>query len=386
MHAHAFASAHDRLEILQGPQGFEQLAPAWRRWIEADPGASPFQHPDWIQAWLDALCTDPASLRLLAWWVQGELQAVLPLVAHDSALPARLLSQWTMVQGPHMVLTELAGSPAHWRPLLQALATQRALRCNVLRLPAMLRPLAPTDTALPPGMRMRRVPRGASAWLDCRGTPDQALERVQRSFRQNLRRLGRRAEGLGPVVLSVADTPEALEAALADFLSLEASGWKGRGGTAIQGDARLLRFYRALMTHFGARGQCRIHRLMLDDRPIAAQFALCGGRQLHLLKIAHDEAMAAIAPGHLLMHRLIERSCADPGLDRISLITCPAWSGRWKPHHTPVDHLTLSGPDLAGRLFGTALQVRQRWRGAPAAHANTQETASSLLPDQAAGP
>ena len=378
----ASSSTRNGLEILQGRSGFAQLAPEWRRLVETQTPAqaSPFQHPDWIGAWLESICTEPDGLRLLALRHHGELVAVLPLVPHACPL-ARLLPQWTMIQGPHMVLAELAGGPSRWPAMLQALLRQRTLRCSALQLPAVIHELAPAAEALPAGSTMRRVLRSESAWLDCSGDTEQALARVQRSFRQNLRRLGRRADSQGQVALEVADTPAALEEALTHFLDIEASGWKGRCGSAIRDDARLVGFYRALVRDFGARGQCRIHRLTLDGRTVAAQFALRGGRQLNLLKIGYDEAFSAIAPGHLLMMRIIERSCADPDLDRLSLVTHPSWAHLWKPQLAEVDHLTLTMPGWDGRLLGRLMQWRDQRRARTAATPD-EPAASSGLPTQ----
>ncbi|MFM2346438.1 MAG: hypothetical protein RL654_1191 [Pseudomonadota bacterium] len=378
------SSTRNGLEILHGRSGFARLAPAWRQLVESQTQASPFQHPEWIGAWLESICTEPEQLRLLALRHHGELVAVLPLVPHACPL-ARLLPQWTMIQGPHMVLTELAGSPARWPSLLQALATQRALRCSALQLPSTIHELTPAAEALPAGSTMRRMHRSESAWLDCSGDTEQALVRVQRSFRQNVRRLGRRADSQGQVTLEVADTPATLEDALTHFLDIEASGWKGRSGSAIRDDVRLVGFYRALVRDFGARGQCRIHRLTLDGRTIAAQFALLGGRQLNLLKIGYDETFAAIAPGHLLMMRIIERTCADPALDRLSLVTNPPWAHLWKPELAEVDHLTLTAPDWSGRLLGRLMLWRDRRRHTAAPAPAPASPDSSRLPTQFGG-
>lgn len=378
------SSTRNGLEILQGRSGFAQLAPEWKRLVETQmpAQASPFQHPDWIGAWLESICTEPDRLRLLALRHHGELVAVLPVEPHACPL-ARLLPQWTMIQGPHMVLAELAGGPARWPAMLQALATQRTLRCSALQLPSMIHELAPAAEALPAGSTLRRVHRSESAWLDCSGDTEQALARVQRSFRQNLRRLGRRADSQGQVALEVADTPAALEEALTHFLDIEASGWKGRSGSAIRDDARRVGFYRALVRDFGARGECRIHRLTLDGHTVAAQFALRGGRQLNLLKIGYDEAFSAIAPGHLLMMRIIERTCADPALDRLSLVTNPPWAHLWKPELAEVDHLTLTAPDWSGRLLGRLMQWRDRRQHTAAPAPATPD--SSTLPTQFGG-
>ena len=79
------------------------------------------------------------------------------------------------------------------------------------------------------------------------------------------------------------------------------------------------------------------------------------------------------------MMRVIERSCADPDLDRLSLVTHPSWAHLWKPQLAEVDHLTLTMPGWDGRLLGRLMQWRDQRRARTAATPD-EPAASSGLP------
>ena len=73
------------------------------------------------------------------------------------------------------------------------------------------------------------------------------------------------------VTSTAATEPPALTAALADFFALEASGWKGRAGTAAQRNDDVRRFVEQAVTRARRRRQGAASRgLSLDGRAIAA--------------------------------------------------------------------------------------------------------------------
>ena len=140
----------------------------------------PFQHPDWIGAWLESDLHRAGRLRLLALRHHGELIAVLPLVWHAPAA------------GAAAAAVDDDPGPAHgagragWRALALARdaagAAQAAHAASSAQLPAVIHELAPAAEALPAGQHDAPVLRSKSAWLDRSGDTEQALARVQRSF------------------------------------------------------------------------------------------------------------------------------------------------------------------------------------------------------------
>lgn len=98
---------------------------------------------------------------------------------------------------------------------------------------------------------------------------------------------------------------------VAEFLTLEAAGWKGKRGTALRANADAV-----LMLHDAARGleaagKLRFWKLALDGKPIAMMYAIADGREAWLGKIAYDENWARFSPGVLLILHATEQMFAE---------------------------------------------------------------------------
>jgi CelD/BcsL family acetyltransferase involved in cellulose biosynthesis len=126
-----------------------------------------------------------------------------------------------------------------------------------------------------------------------------------------------------------------LDAALAEFLALEAAGWKGRRATALAARQATRDFFVAAVTGLAATGMARIDLMRVDRRPVAAGVTFLAGDRAWYLKTAYDEAFARFSPGLLLSHAIAEAlmtggriglldSCAVPDHPMINRI----WPGR----------------------------------------------------------
>ena len=148
---------------------------------------------------------------------------------------------------------------------------------------------------------------------------------------KELRRQRRRLEDEGPIAFSVAREPDAVSSALADFLSLEASGWKGRAGSAAIEHPAISAFIQGALTGLARDGNAEIARLTYAGRPIAAAITLRSRPHAWFWKIAYDEAFARASPGVQLTLDLTKHMLADPNLAQAD--SC-ATSG-----HPMIDHL-----------------------------------------------
>ena len=86
-----------------------------------------------------------------------------------------------------------------------------------------------------------------------------------RDFRRLKRRLGEK----GKIEHVVARTADEIRLAVESFLTLEASGWKGRERTAMAIDRFRAAFAREAMDRLAEQDLCRIHSLTLEGKPIA---------------------------------------------------------------------------------------------------------------------
>lgn len=342
--------------ILRGRTGFETLRPRWQALVDRLPRSTYLQQPGWIGSYLDTLDGHDRHVHFVTASRGDELRGVLVL-SRQGGLRGWVMPEVHMISGPHMVLADLVGDSEDrmlWPSMLEWLERQHSMRWMVMRLPVVCA-TSTLGQALQ-GSRERmllQTNRTNSAWLDCGQGVDHALATVSKSFRQNLKRLTRRAQSTGVLDYRIVTSPEELDVALDQFLAIESSGWKKDTGTAIAQDPKLVEFYRGLVRDFGARGQCRINLLTLDGVTIAAQFGLVSDRQLNLLKIGYSNDHANIAPGNLIMRDTIEQVCADPSLDRLCFVTHPPWAHLWKPHLASVDYVTLFPETLPGKLAFT---------------------------------
>jgi hypothetical protein len=119
--------------------------------------------------------------------------------------------------------------------------------------------------------------------------------------------------------------------ALSDFLTLEASGWKGRGGSAAAQHGAHHTFMRDALTALAAEGNARIDALMHNGHPLATTIALRSGTSAWFWKIAYDEDFARASPGVQAALDLTDSMLAQPDILRVD--SC-ATAG-----HPMIDHL-----------------------------------------------
>jgi CelD/BcsL family acetyltransferase involved in cellulose biosynthesis len=220
----------------------------------------------------------------------------------------------------------------------------------------------PTSVLLEPLARADHHPTGR--WESLR-TPRIELgarpaeERTSAKFRANLRRRAKRLAELGAVALRRAETPAEVDAALADFLALEASGWKGEGGSAIAQGPALVRFYGRIARDAAARGALAVRTLTLDGRPIAVHLGLVHRGVYLLPKTAYDEALGHVSPGQLLQREVLAE-CEARGLAAFDFLGPDMpWKADWAPEYAPHDWLYVYRPTVAGRALH-ALRHRVR--------------------------
>jgi len=159
--------------------------------------------------------------------------------------------------------------------------------------------------------------RHARALLAPRGNRSAYVEHAlgPRQFRE-LRRTARRLSELGALLFTTATEPDAVAAATDDFLTLEASGWKGKAGAAVPCSGEVRSFVKAAVTALAAERKVAINRVFLDGRPIAAAITLRSGDTAWLWKAAYDETLARYSPGVMLAASLTEELVENASVER----------------------------------------------------------------------
>jgi CelD/BcsL family acetyltransferase involved in cellulose biosynthesis len=129
---------------------------------------------------------------------------------------------------------------------------------------------------------------------------------------KELRRQRNRLAEHGAVTFHIARTPAEIAATIDTFLTLEASGWKGKRGTALMQDAGDNAFIRSATKALAEHGQCEIVTLRTGDTPVASGVLLRHLDRAFYFKLGVDERFAKLSPGVQLTLDVTRHLCADP--------------------------------------------------------------------------
>ncbi|MGM4917073.1 GNAT family N-acetyltransferase [Tardiphaga sp. 813_E8_N1_3] len=129
---------------------------------------------------------------------------------------------------------------------------------------------------------------------------------------KELRRQRNRLAEHGDVTFEIARTPAEIAATIDTFLTLEASGWKGKRGTALMQDAGDSAFIRSATRALAEHGQCEIVTLRAGETPVASGVLLRHLDRAFYFKLGVDERFAKLSPGVQLTLDVTRHLCADP--------------------------------------------------------------------------
>jgi CelD/BcsL family acetyltransferase involved in cellulose biosynthesis len=128
---------------------------------------------------------------------------------------------------------------------------------------------------------------------------------------KELRRQRRRLAEMQPLTRDTATEARAIGAAVAEFLDVEASGWKSRAGTAARNDRSSEQFIARATAALAREGKARVDLLKLGGRTIAATIVLFSSDRAWFWKTAFDETYAHHSPGVQLALDLTTALAAD---------------------------------------------------------------------------
>lgn len=189
------------------------------------------------------------------------------------------------------------------------------------------------------------------------------------SSRKKLRQTWNKLAGEGELAIENVRDPARIGAAFEAFLTLEAAGWKGKGGTALLNNSKDAAFARRLVADLAAQAQASVALLTLDGRPIATQVLIYSGRIAYTWKTSFDPALARFSPGSLLIDRLAGDLIDDGEIDLIdSCSQASGFMGQLLTGRKPMADLVFSAskrPTLGFRAVSFYLTLREsvkQWR------------------------
>lgn len=190
----------------------------------------------------------------------------------------------------------------------------------------------------------------------------------------SIRASRRKLSELGKLTTLSTVKGDAIAKALETFLKLEASGWKGRAGTALltSGTGHAA-FVREGVAELAKSGRARIDLTMLDDEPIAGTLSIRGGSKTvpnwMPWKTAYDERFIDHGPGALTLHDVTEnllQGAAQNGtplmLDSLAVSDSVIANRLWRHRWTFVDVLIDLSP--SGSTAFRPIRLAERARSA----------------------
>ncbi len=186
------------------------------------------------------------------------------------------------------------------------------------------------------GLKPRVLQRHERASLDATRNADDLLrDALGPKKLKELRRQRNRLAEHGDVIFTIATAPGEIKRDLATFLTLEASGWKARRGTALAQHEGDKAFVRRAVADAAARGHCEIVTLHAGDTPVASGIVLRHLDRAFYFKMGVDERFAKCSPGVQLTLDLTRHLCADPAIAMADSTAIPGhpmidpiWRGR----------------------------------------------------------
>ena len=154
---------------------------------------------------------------------------------------------------------------------------------------------------------------------------------VRAKKRKEIRRLEKRLAELGAVESRRLDDRSELTLWCAAFLALEASGWKGREGSALDCKPADAAFFRAACAAAFDAGRLHFLRMDIDGQPIAMLVNFRHGAGAFSFKIAFDEQYGRFSPGVLIEIANLQAVQDDDAIDWMD--SCAA------PDHPMIDSL-----------------------------------------------
>ncbi len=187
-------------------------------------------------------------------------------------------------------------------------------------------------------------------------------DNIRRKRRKEWRRQWRRLAETGPVEASIT-RGTGCETAFADFVVLEASGWKGRRHSALVQDPAVLRFADRVVANLAASGRIVVDRIDRAGQPLAMLVSFGAEGHWVTWKTAYDEAFATYSPGAQVLLRATTRLLDEGSLveaDSLAIEDHPLMNHMW-PDRRAIGTVVVGFPApvrLPLRLTGAAEELR----------------------------
>ena len=340
-------------------------AAVWNALAEQAREPNPFQRPEMLGPALTHLAVDGRVRLLVVTDDRDDVDLVAPIATRQRyrRLPWRVATVWRHAH--HFLGTPLVSADLGvdgWRCALDHLDEHGADPVLVLDDIDLAVAQDIVEASRRRGRTAQVLARAGRPVTRRRPTNDYAARQLSGSRRKEMRRRRRRlAEEVGgDLALVDLVSNGRLEEGIESFLRLEAAGWKGLDGGAIDKNPRERSYFVEACRGLARRGRLEILALEgTRGQPVAMAIDLLDGHTRFSTKIAYDERHGQFSPGVLLCLEQLDRfhesdadlldTCAAPGHpmatrlhpDRRELVTLAV-----SLHGTHADQMVRATPTL----------------------------------------
>ena len=343
-----------RITVLRDAPALAALVPEWEDLAAHALEPNPVYEPWMLLPALEAFAAGQ-DLRIVVVRHSGELAGLFPLQVERryKGLPVRTLTSWLH---PHCMLCVPLVRARRAPEVLKAVFAWARREASVLEL-SYLAAEGPFHQALVEalneGEHSSLITDAYTRALLCRASDAETYLKTSMSadVRRELRRQEKRLAEVGKLEHVVLRAPSELPRWIEEFLALEASGWKGRRGSALACSETNLRLARELFTRAFERDRLLMVGINLDGKPIARYCGFVAGEGAIAFKTAYDESLRKYGPGTLVVLDMMRAFHERPGLQWMDSYTGPnngMIATLWK-HRRTVQRVAVAA-DTRGEL------------------------------------
>jgi CelD/BcsL family acetyltransferase involved in cellulose biosynthesis len=328
--------------ILQSPADIRSLT----EWIDIYgrcPGATPFQRPEWLLAWIEAF----APCELFAIEVRDRQRLVgLALLLIYPRDDQRVLAFAGGGVSDYLGMLCEAGREAD---VLQAVIGAVQAEWNVLELTDLhVNSEILNLSSLEPYI----CEHDLCSVLDLPMTHHELLHMFSKRQRANLRNARSRLEHAGGGTIETA-TQDNLSEFLDDLFRLHTSRWSRSGEPGVLHDECVRQFHRFCAPALHAQGILKLHRMRVNQHTAAILYSLWERDTVFCYLQGFDPEYATLSPGTQLMFAVM-REAADGGMRKFDFLRGQeAYKQHWRPHLSPTFRIALRNDQLTRFICNT---------------------------------
>jgi CelD/BcsL family acetyltransferase involved in cellulose biosynthesis len=305
-------------------------------------GAPPWSRPGWVAAWLASFGKRKPEILTLRRGDRVEgLVSVQERYGVVQGIPGTHTPGFFLLGGDSSARAELAGALLSRRPRLLVFRClpQTAGGLDELR-----------QAAQSHGYVCRLRPTLRSPFVATDGRWQDFERSLNKKKLSELRRRRRRLEERGEVVLDVHDGTSRLPELLTEGWEVEAAGWKGERGTAVNSRPETRAFFDRIAKFGVDKGLLRLAFLRLNGHPLAFDFCLEEAGVHYSLKTGYDPAYREFGPGMLMRYEMLARAFGSEIRRYEFLGSDPAWKYEWTKDIRQSYTVEMAPRSLSGTL------------------------------------